>query len=354
MANKRILYAAEALFVGPSPATGVQSTANITQLHRVQSIGYDFTSQLEDVQQMGNYAPIDRKQLQLPNVSLNSSYLATNVRNESGIGLYVGGDKTALFNILSDTEKEKNYFLRIVPDGIGAAGYAGTDGGVVGFGNGVLASYQAQGQVGGFPTASFTVQALDINWTNTSSNFDTPAINPVDGQTIQGVFVTLPVASTGIANQVTALEPGDITINLDGAGFGVQNLDIQSYNIQFDLNLEPLVALGSKYPTSREVQFPINCQFSIEANMRDMGTGRLASLRCNIEKYDVGVTLRAPTCDETPGEIKALYTLKGAILESQQFNSTIGPSKTVTLNFSAPIGGPNETDTGLFLSGSLV
>lgn len=355
MANKQILYAAQALFVGPSPATGAQPTGSIVQLHRVQSVGYDFSRQLEDVQQYGNYAPIDRVELQLPQVSLNASYLATNVHNEDAIGLYVSGDFTALKNILDDTEREKNYYLRIVPDGNGAAGYTGIDGGVVGFGNGVLASYQAQGQVGSFPTAQFTVQALDALWAQTSSNFDSPAINPTDGQPVSH-NVTLPTASTGLANQLTVLRPGDVTVDLDGAGFGVvaNNLSIQSYNLQFDFNINPIQGMGDKFPTSREPQFPVTCQMSVEANMRDLGTGRLSNLQCGDEKYDLSVTIRRPTCDGTTGTTQIVYRLKQATLESQNFNTSIGPSKSVTLNFSSPIGGPQETDRGLFISGSVV
>lgn len=355
MADKRILPAALALFVGPTPATGAQASGDMLQIHRVQSIGYDFNRQLEDVLQAGSYAPIDRIENNLPQIPLNATYLATNVRNESGIGLYVGGDQTALRDILNDTEREKNYYVRIVPDGNGAANYTGIDGAVVAFGNGVLASYQAQGQVGGFPTAQFSTQALDALWSNTSANFDTPAIDPTDGQPITGVSVTLPVASTGLVGQVTAIRPGDITVDIAGAGFGVNNLCIQSYNLQFDLNLEPIVCLGSKFATSREVQFPVNCSMSVEANMRDVGTGRLSSLQCGEDKYDLSVTLRAPTCDGSLGAVKAVYTLRGAVLESQGFNNSVGnTSQSVNFGFSAPIGGPQENTVGLFISGSLV
>jgi hypothetical protein len=43
------------------------------------------------------------------------------------------------------------------------------------------------------------------------------------------------------------------------------------------------------------------------------------------------------------------YTLKGAKLDSQEFSSAIGDNKSVTLGFSAQIGGPNDTNKGLFI-----
>jgi len=353
MSNNRIISAAEALFAGPSPATGAQASGNMQQIHRLQSVGYDYSRKLENVPQFGQFTPLDRLETSLPMVSLKASYLVSNVRNESGIGLYVGGDYTALRNILNETSREKNYYVRVVPDGNSAIGYTGTDGGVIGFGNGVLKSYQTQGKVGGWPTAEFDVMALDCSWTTTSSNFDTPAINAQNGQPITGVYATLPPAISGLAGQTTVLRPGDITVDIDGAGLGINEICIQSYSIQFDFNLEDIICLGSKFPTSREPQFPIECKMSVEANLRDMGTGRVSRLQCNEEKFDLAVTLRDTTCDGSQGAIKAQYSLKSATLESQNFNSTIGPSKSVTMNFTSFIGGPQEFTKGLFISGSL-
>ena len=354
MPDNRTIYAAKALYVGPSPATGTQASGNIKQLHRVQSSSFDWQLQLEDVQQFGVFAPIDRVQTNPPQVSLNVTYLATNVANESGIGLYVGGDSTALKNILDNSQREKNYFMEITPDGNSPAGYTG-DSTVVGFGNGVVSSYSAQGQVGSFPTAQFTISALDWIVEPTKSGFDSPAVNPENGQPITGAagVVTLPPASTGAVGQSTALRHGDVSVDLDGAGLGINNLFIQSYNFSFDFNLEETQAFGYRYAAAREPSFPINCQMSIDANMRDFGTGRLSNLTCNNEKFDLSVTVREPRCDNTVGPVKAVYSLRGATLESQNFSDSIGPSTTVTLNFSVPIGGPQETDRGFFLSGSL-
>ena len=47
----------------------------------------------------------------------------------------------------------------------------------------------------------------------------------------------------------------------------------------------------------------------------------------------------------------AKYTLKGAKLDSEEFSSDIGSNKTVTLNFSAQVGGPQDSNNGLFMNG---
>jgi hypothetical protein len=47
----------------------------------------------------------------------------------------------------------------------------------------------------------------------------------------------------------------------------------------------------------------------------------------------------------------AKFKLKGAKLDSQEFSSDIGANKTVTLTFSTQVGGPQDTDNGLFING---
>jgi hypothetical protein len=47
----------------------------------------------------------------------------------------------------------------------------------------------------------------------------------------------------------------------------------------------------------------------------------------------------------------AKFTLKGAKLDSQEYSSDIGSNKSVTLTFSAQVGGPQDTANGLFMNG---
>ena len=46
------------------------------------------------------------------------------------------------------------------------------------------------------------------------------------------------------------------------------------------------------------------------------------------------------------------YKLKGVVLDSESFSSSIGDNKTVDLSFSATVGGPEDVTNGLFISGS--
>jgi hypothetical protein len=46
-----------------------------------------------------------------------------------------------------------------------------------------------------------------------------------------------------------------------------------------------------------------------------------------------------------------VFSLKGSRLKSESFSSSIGSNKTVDLVFETQIGGPNDADHGVFLSG---
>ena len=62
MARNRIIYQSEALYAGPSPATGDHFSAGnggnnlVNQLHRVQSANYSFNIARQDVNQFGELA----------------------------------------------------------------------------------------------------------------------------------------------------------------------------------------------------------------------------------------------------------------------------------------------------------
>ena len=60
--------------------------------------------------------------------------------------------------------------------------------------------------------------------------------------------------------------------------------------------------------------------------------------------YDLVMTLNAPYA----GRSGIQYTLKGAKLDNQSFSSSIGDNKTLSMTFSAQLGGPQDITNGLF------
>jgi hypothetical protein len=143
------------------------------------------------------------------------------------------------------------------------------------------------------------------------------------------------------------LKDGGLTTDLEILGADIIDAKIQSYNISFDLGRTPLEKLGSKFAFAREIDFPVTITMSVEASVGDLVTGNLADILGPDGSYDLTVTLK----DKDNSATKAAYHIKEAKLDSQEFSSAVGDNKSVTLNFSAQVGGPNQNDIGFFMSG---
>ena len=379
MARNRVIYQSEALYVGPTPIANDHDRDNVLQLQRVQSANYSFNLERQDVNQFGELASIDRVILSAPTVSLDFSYLVANLHNESGLGfttLDAGHSDyvSCISGILNKTSDEKNYFIKTVKEGADALGIdshpdsdtfaEGADGeltqSTIGIGNGFITSYTAEGSVGNFPTATVNVEALNMVINSGASGFFVPSVNPSDGTAITAHSVNLPTQTgTAAGDDTSVLRPGQVTVSIvdtdqafggtafDEMGVLVSDAKIQSYNISFDLGRTPLEKLGSKFAFAREIDFPVTITASVEANVGELTTGNLAEMISTDQNYDLFVRLKDPANTT----INVDYHIKKAKLDSEEFSSAIGDNKSVTLNFSAQVGGPSQNDIGFFMSG---
>lgn len=397
--RNRVIYQSEALFVGPTPSTGVQTGDGtrtdrggwntIRQLHRIQTANYSFNIDRTDVNQFGELAAIDRVNLDTPTVSLDFSYLLSNLGNEQNLGFVIDGSNTCVKNIIDKNQDDKNYFIRTSKEGVDAIGDSTTANhptdwasSTIGIGNGFISSYSTEAAVGGFPTCSVNVEALNMTFQNDVSG-DNPAINPVDGTrlTSDAFDFQLPTATGSVDTgdlMVSVLRPGDITFSFTkreaesqhvgddlgtdlydapgaklGDGTNTEHAKIQSYSISVDMPREPILKLGSRYAFTREITFPVTATMSIDALVADLEEGSLNDLVNCDEAYDLQVNLLRPTncAGASNKDIFVQYRLKNAKVNAQSFSSDIGSNKSVTFEFSAQIGGPNQSNQGLYMSG---
>jgi len=378
MARNRIIYQSEALYAGPSPATGFHLTSGasntpwvgptgnslVNQLQRIQTANYSFTVDRTDVNQFGQLAAIDRVILTNPTVALDFSYILANLANEVNLGFTVNksGDTaevSAISGLLNGTSDERNYFIRTVPEGNDAVNFSDStaiNNGVIGIGNGFISSYSTEGSVGNFPTTTINVEGLNMNFQKGATGDLIPAVNPADGSSVNNYY-SLPTAattsSTGLASGISALRPGDVTITIpqtSGGGVNTTTMNIQSYTLSFDLARTPIQRLGSKFAFSRPIDFPLTVTLSVDAQVTDINEGSINDLICNDgSTYNPSISIKNPACGND--SVVAKYTLKGAKLDSQEYSSDIGSNKSVTLTFSAQVGGPQDTARGLFISG---
>jgi len=397
--RNRVIYQSEALFVGPTPSTGQQHTGVATysatvgwnttrQLHRIQTANYSFNIDRTDVNQFGELAAIDRVNLDTPTVSLDFSYLLANLGNEQNLGFVIDGSSTCVRNIINKDQDDKNYFIRTSKEGVDAIldttniNTANFESSTIGVGNGFLTSYSTEAAVGGFPTCSVNVEALNMTFQNDISG-DNPAINPEDGTRISASLFDfqLPTATGSIDTgdlMVSVLRPGDITFSFTkrsaesehlgddlgsnlydapgaklGDGTNAEHAKIQSYSISLDLPREPILKLGSRYAFTREITFPVTVSMTVDALVADLNAGSLNDLVNCDEAYDLQVNLLRPTncAGASNKDIFVQYRLKNAKVNSQSFSSDIGSNKSVTFEFSSQIGGPNQANQGLYMSG---
>jgi len=387
MARNRIIYQSQALYAGPKKdgANWRQETGATyapKQLHRIQSVNYNFDVARQDVNQFGNLAAIDRVVLESPTVGLDFSWYTCSFYNESVIGLKVADTLTsALTDILDNNADERNYYVRVVKAG-SDVNHNSTlltgDGGngsevestVIGIGNGFLSSYTLEGAVGGLPTASANVEALNMKFMfGTGGHVDqvmpgggdrdeafvlAPHVNPADGSANTDKYYSLPTGYTSHVhpgNATTALKPGDITLTIPNPGGGVDIVDdqkIQSFNISFDMAREPINKLGSRFAFAREITFPITVSMSCDAIVGDFKSGALSNIIDLDSSHDITVEMKKGSTSHIAA------VLKGAKLDSQSYSSSIGDNKTATLSWSSQIGSSSQTDVGLFLSGASV
>ncbi len=359
MSKSRVFYSALAVHVSPSPSTGYMfsygnsGVNNVQTLQRVQSVTDSFSVNRINVNQLGQLAILGKLITEPPTVPMEMTWLVADVSNERKMGFYVSGDQGFMTNILNKTQDDKNYFIEVAPEGIDAIGYTG-QAQCKYVTNGYIGSWSTEGAVGQLPTT--TVSLVGFNWAASTGSIQQilNAVDIVNNSLTTGIKFTIPVATSGISNTVMAIRPSEITATI-GSGIGLDMTDVklQRYNLSFNLNRQNLVKLGSFFPYSKEIQFPVDVTASITAYWGDLTTGSLANLICNDQEYTVDIVLRQPSCIGAPaGAVAARYTLLGAKLDSQSFSDSVSDlASQVTLNFSSSLGSNSDTVHNLYVSG---
>ena len=353
MARTQVKYGSAGLFVGPTPSTGAHSS--ITQLHRVQSISDTFDLPLEDVNQFGTTAAIDRVVNTSPTPTMEFTYFASNGHNEDALGIPVDGTSSIVSGFLDGTEDDKNYFNLFTRQGVDAAGTSVTaEDFVVGIGNGFISSYAVSAAVGGFMECSVSVEGSNYQVTAANGSPPIPAVNPADGTAISQTY-TMPVPSTGTSAMPTVIKKGDITfagLPSDLLGVDLSEASVQSFSVSVDLPREALEKLGTDFVFSRPLQTPITATVSLDFAVTDLTTGSLADLFTSCGATNFDFTINAKPCLGASKSDTFAIIVKKAFFESENTSLDIGADRNGSVSFSVPIGAANDTDRGIFISGS--
>ncbi len=379
--------------------------STLKKLDRIQSCNFNFTINRQDINEFGKLARLDALVVETPTVGLDFSYYITDGYNERLLGFNITGSKpggatidtnvvngaAATSGLLADTQGN-NYYILTVDEGEDVVGGTLTPtSNIVGIGNGFITEYSFEAAVGGLPTATVTVEAFNIK----SDASDAPiTITPqgVNTQPVGATIVTITgnspaidllaqpaskVTSVGAAykldfsrsftgsigsnpgvnftgyttgsSSISALRPGDLILTLPTSD-GVTKLSdahIQSFSFTLPLTRTILQRLGNTFGFARVVDVPINFDVTMNAIVSELQDKNLFDLLGAPVKRDFTIKLR-----DANGSEKIAYTIKGAILQTETFSESLGDNQTVDLTYTVQVGGANDTDNGLFMSGS--
>ena len=363
MSTIRQFYQVLAVAVSPSPATGFMwssgvlgttgsGTNLVTQLQRVQTSTNGWNANRQNIIQYGQLGALDRVIIDPLSSNATFSWYVADLANEQALGFALNSGQGILNNLINATQDERNYFLAVAPQGTDQISYTGQSQ-VIQITNGYIGSYSTEGRVGGIPTSNITVEGY--NWASLTGSLiqQSQAVEPVSGSVVTGIFFSMPTFTTGNIGSTSVIRPAEINVNIGSSTIGLDptDLKIQGYNISFNLNRENLLKLGTKYPYSKVIRFPVQIRASITAYWGNLLTGSINNLFCADTPYSLIVTLYQP-CSTV---VAAQYTMTGMKLDSTELsNLSVGDvASQATLTFDGTIGSAASSQSNLTMSGIL-
>lgn len=379
MANNRIIYQSDALFI--SKTVDSSAASDHVQLRRVQSANYSLNVSRTDVNQFGQLARIDSIILESPSVSFDTSYYLGDGFNEMALGfLNNAGLKGGFISGQIEATSGNNFYILSTPEGVDVNSprtdidldtftetkEGRNDFSTIGIGNAFVTDYTLDASVGDIPTVSVSLEGTNMVGTAgvsgkagaSYSGIVGAGINPENGLALASQSaILLPEANEQLSSAIpTALRPGDITVQLDSADAksivaisGADGGHVQSVSLSIPMGRTPIDRLGSKFAFARVVDFPITPTLSVSAIVSDTKSKALSDMIANDGFID---EIRIGFKDQDGSTEVANYKMTNLKLDSESFSTSIGPNKTVDLNFSLTIGGPNDTTNNVFFSGS--
>ncbi len=279
----------------------------------------------------------------------------TNGRNEQYLGLLdiVGPSGQLILNL----SQEKNLYIasQNTPGIDSISAPTGGSQSVLAMGQALMTTYGMNARVGGLIQSQATLNCLTMfSYTGSVGN-RVPAVNYGDGNQLTGQFV-IPQAfsmydpdqlNTGNAVEALSLSAAaigarDMFLTFpQGTPFGIifsgsQSCYLQGFDVTLAFDRRELKPLGSVYPPSRAVFYPIRVELTTEAIVNRYQRDQLDRIDCLGSGQSVYLIVKQP-CSS--------YTLFGFYfdklqLESQSFSTSIGQADTVTTKWRGLITTP--------------
>jgi len=295
MGRKRIIYNSLGIASDRGTITGVQS------------MNYDFNLPYQNVVEYGNLGVKDQIINGPPDINLNVVYLLNNIDNEFKIGFGTGnGTLSGIFN----DNISINYTGLV---GLEGQDLSGNIEGIMLFKSGYLSNYSVRGAVGELASVNAQFICNDLSFTANPVGFSYEQIIP-----------------TGFSQPPTC-EGNSLSLNLTGLGMATGDFKIQNFDLSLNINRQPEIFFGENHARYRYITYPVEVSLNSEVILGDVETDTVSQMIGNISSINLVLT--------TPFR---KYEIGNCKLVSENFNSSIGPNQTATLNFRSIIGGVND------------
>jgi hypothetical protein len=259
---------------------------------------------------------------------------------------------------------------------------------IVGIGNAFLSQYALMAEVDKLPRARATFEGFNIRSYTGVCNLPLPSVNPSKDCTLSEKWggdlrFSLPDPEQGILYEkvsgmeeisvkpgVTALRPGDLRIDLQNSGLMTEQLSgfdhegsynrgagsIQGFAINIALGNTRMHRVGTHLEWTRSINFPVNIDVQVDAIVGELKKGGFADEYCK-NPFDIKLIMHdcrclVDCCNVAVQQHQNItIEIRGATLVNEDFTSSIGDNKQVSLKFTAQMGSEDDVDNGLFISG---
>lgn len=369
------------------PHTGCSGNL-VRQLHRIQSIDFDYKINWTNVDQYGQGARLDFMILETPDIKIEFEYLLADAYNEQLMSFVVDGQTQTLRDHISSNDRiGSNFFILTSDYGhdvVGTNLNKNPEGKrVVGVGNAFLSQYALMAEVGKLPRARISFEGFNMRSYHGVCNLPLPSVDPKRDCSHSDIKFSIPDGDKGIwyenvsgiedmslVQGVSALRPGDITLSLEDNGLISKQVSglssdrpdnrgaahVQGFAINVPLSQTRIHRMGRNLEWTRAPKFPMRIDVQVDAIVSDLKEGGIWQKLCD-KPIDLTFVLEDCRCVvdccniATHQAENMIVTVKGAKLETESFNSSISENKSVTLNFHAQVGSSDDDSNGLFISG---
>lgn len=346
-------YNNQVLFCSSRDSNSVQDiSGSLIQLSRIQDYSLDISYPYYQGTDLNNNTILQA--ISRPSATLGLNYCPTNLNNELVFGFVTGSDQGAFSNLNS----EKNLFVRFSREGYDAINSTNQSDLVLGFGNGVINSYSLSTAVGNPLQSNTSWEFLEIRSYTGVSGQNLPSFNHNNQDFNTGKFTIFQGNSsyqTGISGQnIAVIAQKDLMLSFStGNCMGIQltgenSCYLQNFNLALNFNRAHVLELGKKYPTNRDILYPIEFDFSAEAVLNNINEDATSNYFCSNQKYNILLNCKKYTSCSNYYNIFNL-AINGLKLERQTFNANLSGPNTVSLSFKGLISNSFDLNNNIFI-----